>query len=62
MSPKDHRIKRLLEIVNEQAEDPGLWFSAETAVEEYIQRALRRLHAAIESEDWAIEFFAEDPH
>jgi len=35
-----------------QAEDPGLWFHAETATEAYLQRALRRLHAAIEGEPW----------
>lgn len=35
-------------IVDEQAEDDGLWFVAETAAEDYLQRALRRLHEAIE--------------
>jgi hypothetical protein len=37
-----------LEIVNEQAEDEGLWFVAETAAEAYLQQELRRLHAAVE--------------
>jgi hypothetical protein len=35
-------------IVDEQADDEGLWFRAETAAEAYVQAALRRLHAAIE--------------
>jgi len=35
-------------IMDEQAEDEGLWFRAETATEAYLQHALRRLHAAIE--------------
>ncbi len=35
-------------IVNEQAEDEGLWFRAITAPEAYLQEELRRLHAAIE--------------
>jgi len=36
-------------IVQQQAEDPGLWFNARTAPEAYLQQALRRLHAAVES-------------
>lgn len=36
------------DVVEEQAEDVGLWFVAETATEGYLQRALRRLHAAVE--------------
>ena len=43
--------KRLAEaraIVDEQANDDGLWFLAETAPEAYLQQALRRLHEAIE--------------
>lgn len=35
-------------VVNEQAEDGGLWFVPETITEDYLQRALRRLHAAVE--------------
>lgn len=35
-------------IVDEQAEDDGLWFVAETVTEAYLQQALRRLHAAVE--------------
>lgn len=37
-----------LDVVLEQAEDEGLWFVAETATEAHLQRALRRLHAAVE--------------
>ena len=41
----DSLIKHL---VNEQAEDEGLWFVAETAAEAYLQQELRRLHRLIE--------------
>ena len=37
-------------LVAQQAEDEGLWFVAVTASEAYLQRELRRLHAAIEGE------------
>lgn len=40
--------KRLRALVSEQADDPGLWFVAETAAEAYLQQELRRLHAAVE--------------
>jgi hypothetical protein len=33
-----------------QAMDPGLWFEPTTAVEAYLQAALRELHAIIEGE------------
>jgi hypothetical protein len=36
-------------LVNEQAEDEGLWFEAKTAPEAYLQQELRRLHYAIEN-------------
>lgn len=36
-------------IVNQQAEDGGLWFEAITALEAYLQQELRRLHAAIDA-------------
>jgi len=44
---------RLREIVDEQADDAGLWFEVwgsrlATAPEKYLQQELRRLHAAIE--------------
>ena len=35
-------------VVDEQANDEGLWFTARTASEAYLQRELRRLHAVIE--------------
>lgn len=37
-----------LRVVQEQALDDGLWFRAENVTEDYLQVALRRLHAAIE--------------
>ena len=37
-----------LRVVNEQANDEGLWFVATKAPEAYLQKELRRLHAAIE--------------
>ena len=41
-------IDELKALVNEQAEDEGLWFMHEFASEAYLQRALRKLHDAIE--------------
>ncbi len=38
----------LQKIVDEQAEDQGLWFVAESAPEGHLQEALRKLHKAIE--------------
>lgn len=47
--PESDTAESLLrDIVNEQAEDEGLWFMATTAAEAYLQAALRRLHAAVE--------------
>lgn len=37
-------------VVDEQAEDEGLWFVAESITEAYLQQALRRLHAAVDGE------------
>jgi hypothetical protein len=42
------RERALREFVDEQAEDPGLWFIHPNASEAYLQRALRELHATIE--------------
>jgi hypothetical protein len=39
----------LCALVNAQAEDEGLWCVAGTIQEAYVQRELRRLHAAIEA-------------
>ena len=36
------------ELVQQQAEDEGLWFRAEYASEDYLQRALRELHDSVE--------------
>ena len=35
-------------MVDEQAEDEGLWFRAQTASEAYLQAALRNLHEEVE--------------
>ena len=43
--------EQLKKIVDEQAEDEGLWFDPVYVTEDYLQKALRRLHAAIEGED-----------
>jgi histidine triad (HIT) family protein len=39
----------LQKLVDEQAEDEGLWCQAANIVEAYLQQELRRLHSAIES-------------
>jgi hypothetical protein len=41
-------VMEAMAIVNEQAEDERLWFLPKYITEDYLQRALRRLHAAIE--------------
>jgi len=41
-------MREILALVNEQAEDEGLWFKAQHATEAYLQQELRRLHAIIE--------------
>lgn len=38
-------------IVDEQTEDEELWERADTEMEEALQRALRRLHCAIEGDE-----------
>lgn len=45
------------DLVQQQAEDEGLWFVARYTSEAYLQQALRTLHAAVECD--AIE--REDP-
>ncbi len=42
------KLSSLMELVNKQAEDEGLWFIAEYVSEDCLQRALRTLHSAIE--------------
>ena len=46
-------LTEIRRLVDEQAEDEGLWFIVETASEAYLQMHLRRLHALVEhfSED-----------
>lgn len=44
----EDKIKKLRQIVNEQAEDEGLWFIPKYITEDYLQQALRKLHEAIE--------------
>jgi hypothetical protein len=44
-----NEVGDIINIVNEQADDDGLWFQAETAAEAYLQQELRYLHAAIEA-------------
>jgi 2-methylisocitrate lyase-like PEP mutase family enzyme len=41
-------IEEIQAVVDEQAEDEGLWFIARTITEDILQRALRRLHEVIE--------------
>jgi hypothetical protein len=41
-------IRELCALVNEQANDDGLWFIAATVSEAYLQQELRRLHAEVE--------------
>jgi hypothetical protein len=42
------RLLNIIAVVNEQAEDFGLWFDAVYATEAYLQQELRRLHSAID--------------
>jgi hypothetical protein len=51
-------LRRILAVVQAQAEDPGLWFEAATAPEAYLQQEVRRLHAVIE-EEAALAFWRE---
>ena len=46
------RLEALVAAVNNQVEDEGLWFIAETAPEAYLQNALRLLHALVEGDDF----------
>jgi len=43
----------IIALVQEQAEDEGLWFEAKTAPEAYLQQELRKLHAVIEQQGGA---------
>lgn len=48
------RVEALRRLVDQQAEDEGLWFEAETTPEAYLQEKLRHLHASIEDIDAAL--------
>ena len=41
-------LAKIRELVDEQAEDEGIWFQAKTAPEAYLQQELRKLHKLIE--------------
>lgn len=41
---------KVQQVVNEQADDPGLWSEAQTVPEAHLQKALRTIHAVIEKE------------
>lgn len=52
-------------VMDEQANDDGIWFIAETAAEAYLQQELRRLHEAVEgktSEECANDFLKVTSH
>lgn len=42
-------LEAIVQKVARQASDPGLWFDAQSATEEYLQQELRYLHALIET-------------
>lgn len=44
------KLRKIQAVVDEQAEDEGLWHEASYASEAYIQKELRRLHAIIEED------------
>ena len=55
---KLRRLQAAQAIVNEQAEDEGLWCVARSIVEAHLQQELRRLHEAVEGKsrvDCALE-------
>ena len=43
-------VDDIREVVDQQANDEGLWCEAETAPEAYLQQELRRLHRVIEND------------
>lgn len=50
MNNYEEHLKKIKDLVNEQAKDEGIWFNAETASEAYLQQELRELHKLIEEE------------
>lgn len=51
-NPSDVVIENPFLVVDEQAIDAELWLGPATEHEAILQRALRRLHAAVVSESW----------
>ena len=51
MTEAYEHLARIRAVMDEQAEDEGLWFEAQTITEAYLQQKLRRLHAVIEGEE-----------
>ncbi|HUW45945.1 MAG TPA: hypothetical protein VMW50_09150 [Dehalococcoidia bacterium] len=47
---EEYGLTAIQKLVDEQAEDEGLWFIAETAPEGYLQAELRKLHQLIEGD------------
>ena len=45
------RLRAIQAVVDEQAEDEGLWIVPMHISEDFLQRALRRLHAVIEAKE-----------
>jgi len=43
------KLTALHALVDQQADDAGLWFEAATAPEAYCQQELRKLHEAVEA-------------
>ena len=41
-------IEALQSFIDKQSDDEGLWFHAETATEDYLNRGLRDLHSRVE--------------
>ncbi len=45
----DARLRAIQHLVDQQADDEGLWTVAQNAVEDYLQQELRTLHRVIEN-------------
>ncbi len=41
-------MQKMMDVINQQAEDDGIWFIAETITEDYLQSELRRLQLCVE--------------
>lgn len=44
-----HNLERIMDVVDEQAKNEGLWFNTTSITEAYLQQSLRKLHEVIES-------------